>query len=92
MKNRYRKWIPVIAGITTGFVILLFLSGYLYPIEKRTPQGRITGAVGVGMSLFIVFSHRSVATILSKEIRISNLKSNEYGRIEKFVIDNRTIK
>lgn len=55
MNDRYRKWLPVIAGITTGIVTALFLSGYLYPIEKGTPQGGITGAIGVGIIAFISF-------------------------------------
>ncbi|EYA62951.1 hypothetical protein M066_0677 [Bacteroides fragilis str. I1345] len=37
--------------------------------------------------------HSNIVTIPPKEIKMSNLKSNEYGRIEKKIrIENGTIK
>lgn len=67
MNNRHYKRLATIIKFTTPFVIFLFLLGYLYPIERGTPQGGITGVIGVGIIMFISFSILILLRFLQKK-------------------------
>lgn len=67
MNDRYYKRLATIVKNTTPFVIFLFLLGYLYPIEIGTPQGGITGAIGVGIIIFISFGILMLIRFLQKK-------------------------
>ena len=80
INKKYRKWlpIPIIVGIVIiQTVAILSILGYHWLLEKgMIPQGRDT-------AIIYCFMHSNIVTIPPKEIKMSNLKSNEYGRIEK---------
>lgn len=87
INKKYRKWlpIPIIVGIVIiQTVAILSILGYHWLIEKgMIPQGRDTAITGACIILFIVLCIAILLRIPPKEIKMSNLKSNEYGRIEK---------
>lgn len=87
INKKYRKWlpIPIIVGIVIiQTVAILSILGYHWLIEKgMIPQGRDTAITGAWHYIIYCFMHSNIVTIPPKEIKMSNLKSNEYGRIEK---------
>ena len=97
INKKYRKWlpIPIIVGIVIiQTVAILSILGYHWLIEKgMIPQGRDNCYYGGVHYIIYCFMHSNIVTIPPKEIKMSNLKSNEYGRIEKKIrIENGTIK
>ncbi|MBY2897307.1 hypothetical protein J8K87_16020 [Bacteroides fragilis] len=50
INEKYREWLPTIVGAATGIAIAMFLSGYLWPIEK--PQDGDAAATGIGIIIF----------------------------------------
>ena len=87
INKKYRKWlpIPIIVGIVIiQTVAILSILGYHWLIEKgMIPQGRDTANYGGVHYIIYCFMHSNIVTIPQKKIKMSNLKSNEYGRIEK---------
>ncbi|HJH46265.1 hypothetical protein NXX36_20230 [Bacteroides fragilis] len=67
MNNKYYKQLATIVTFITQVVLYLFLLGYLYPIERGTPQGGITGAIGVGIIIFISFGILILLRFLQKK-------------------------
>lgn len=65
MNERHCKWLPTIIGATTGIVTVLFLSGYLWPIEK--PQDGDTAVIGICIIIFIPFCIGALLRLLQKK-------------------------
>ena len=67
INKKYRKWLPI--PIIVGIVIIQTVA--------------ILSILGYHWHIIYCFMHSNIVTIPPKEIKMSNLKSNEYGRIEK---------
>lgn len=87
INKKYRKWLPI--PIIVGIVIIqtvAILSNIRIPLAYRkrddTSRQRYCYYGGVHYIIYC-FMHSNIVTIPPKEIKMSNLKSNEYGRIEK---------
>lgn len=65
INEKYRKWLPTIIGATTEIVTVLFLSGYLWPIEK--PQDGDTAVIGICIIIFIPFCIGALLRLLQKK-------------------------